>query len=121
MTLPDMLMIDGVEYRRADRDEPVAKDPTAGHSPLPWVELIDCYIGSSDGKYTCEAPGNWTSGKKHWPANRALILRAVNHHADLVAFVERVANYHKVMPNGQDSAVSISNAAKILLTKVKGT
>jgi hypothetical protein len=36
-----------------------------------------------------------------------------------VAFVERVAIYHTVMPNGQDSAVSISNAAKIILAKVK--
>jgi hypothetical protein len=120
MTLPDMLLIDGVEYRRADRDAPEAKDPTAGHGPLPWSSFHR-HIGSADGMYVCESPAHETIGRHAWDANRAFIIRSTAHHADLVAFVERVVSIHP--SHFKSSAVwdRLAEGARELLAKVKGT
>ncbi len=104
MTLPDMLLIDGIEYRRADRDR--LDEP--GHCPTPWTW--------SDEEGTFRDPDGcsvWLGNSE----NTRLILRAVNHHAELLAFVERVTNHW----TGTGICVSISDEAKILLSKVKGT
>jgi hypothetical protein len=116
MTLPDMLLIDGVEYRRADRDAPEAKDRTDGHGPLPWTSTTR-HIGSADGLYVCECPGRDSIGQRAWDANCFLILRAVNHHAELLAFVERVARFKAecICSN----CVELSPSARELLDKVK--
>ncbi len=111
-----MLMIDGVEYRRADRDAPEEEDPTAGHGPLPWTSTTR-HIGSADGLYVCECPGHDSIGQRAWDANSALILRSVNFHSDLVAFVERVADY----PRSNDKTSGLVSSAVTLLAKVKGT
>ncbi len=115
MTLPDMLLIDGVEYRRADRDAPDAKDPTEGHSPTPWEEFR---FGIEDRNESPVSVGHNTALDD---ANRALILRAVNHHADLVAFVKRVGSIHPSHFNGSERMEFLSEDARKLLAKVKGT
>jgi hypothetical protein len=120
MPLPDMLLIDGVEYRRADRDEPEAKDPTAGHSPLPWISFHR-HIGSADGLFVCECPGHDSIGQRVWDANRSFIIRATAHHADLVAFVEKVIRYSIEMDNSGINWPRIVLDAHELIAKVKGT
>ncbi len=117
MTLPDMLMIAGVEYRRADRDAPEEKDPTDGHQPTPWEwrqEDRDFY--DSNGTDVC-----FGLREKPWAANTRLILRAVNHHANLMAFMEKVICYSIEMDNSGINWPRLVLDAHELLAKVKGT
>ncbi len=98
-TLPDMLLIDGVEYRRCDRDEPVEPE----YPPTPWT---------------------WSDTKGHfYDANGAIvwmgrdettnfIVLATAHHAELLAFVELCT---------KAAWCSMHVEAKSLLAKVKGT
>lgn len=68
-----------------------ATDPTIGHSKLPWrleshgrTTSIRCPSSFHDHIESCPDLGD--------PANAALIVRAVNSHAALVAAASRVAN-----------------------------
>ncbi len=98
----DTCRVDGREYRPVKAEKP--KDPTEGHSPLPWRMCNDNEYAFTDSN------GRGVALRVCWgnkESNRALILRAVNHHAELLAFV--------------DGLTAVSKEARELVAKVKGS
>ncbi len=120
MPMPDMMMIDGVEYRRADRDAPEAKDPTLeawDAYPRPWVAKEGQVHAANDAIV-------WARKPNKIPTRiviAAEIVAAVNHHADLVAFVERIVRYAVDPDNTGLIWKSFVEDSRELLAKVKGT
>lgn len=94
----ETVVINGVLYQPVRPVDLKLADPTAGHSPLPWLASKDTenIVTSADvdPNVVC-LPPNFSlhpNSYKSWPANRNLILRAVNNFDELVRFVEGVVS-----------------------------
>jgi hypothetical protein len=69
--------------------------------------------------YVCESPAHETIGRHAWDANRAFIIRATAHHAELLAFVDSIGSNAGSRYDACSS--SVRREARELLSKVKGT
>lgn len=103
------VLINGVLY------QPVPLPPDdETHSPLPWSVKDDDLI-DADGKWI-KSP-RFAMSSWEWPANRSLILRAVNHYQKILKFLDRVSRYQ----DSHDTAYTISTAARDLLLQIRET
>lgn len=70
-----------------------AQEKGADHTPLPWVVETDQIVSSDPdciADIICDAPPRKYESRKNWEANFALIVRAVNAHAELVGALKEI-------------------------------
>lgn len=106
-------------------------DPIVGHTPTPWRIVSErddeLKVKGPQGEWVADcADGFWSDEADGWlmaeesAANAALIVRAVNAHAELVEALEhllKVRTREGVKPQSRDAAEA---KARALLTKLRG-